>query len=64
MHFSTFLVLCSVDSLFNQFPLDGHLVLFLSFACTNYTTVDNLLYKSFHIFFQYNFGLDSEKEDY
>lgn len=51
--FCGFLVLCSVDSLLNQFSLDGHLVLFLSFAITNNATVDNTAYISFCLFFSW-----------
>lgn len=52
----SFLVLCFLDSLFNQSRLYRHLVLFLSFAVANNTTVDNPVYKSFSIFFSMTLG--------
>ena len=61
MHFPSFLVFCSVNSLFSHFPLNGHFILFLSFAWTNNITVYNPLNESFCIFVQDDFGLGSKK---
>lgn len=63
IHFCSFLILSSVDSLFNQSPLDGMWYYFDLLLWLIMPQWIILYVNHFVFFFQYNFGLGSKKED-